>query len=206
MNAFAVPIALLVNALLWLPSCSRGEEVAITNAGFEQVPSSPLAIPGWFKIQHATSGEASFQMRVDDAVHAVGERSVRFERILDQPLIYGLVTQTIDASALAGRTIEFNARVRTEQVGPRGIVLSINYLRGDQSLDQARSTPVVGTQEWNSVKIQSLVPAGTTRIKLGVMLMDAGIAWADDLHLSASGKAVVPAAKPRVKGKSRPTH
>lgn len=193
----------LLVALLWLPICGTAEEVALANPGFEQIPSSPQAVPGWFKIQHATAGNESFRISVDDTIHAVGERSVRFERVLDERFIYGLVTQTIDASALAGRNIEFQARVRTHDVGPRGIVLSINYQRGDLILEQVRSAPAVGTQEWSSVKIQSAVPPTTTQIKLGVMLMDAGTAWADDLHLSASGKAAKPAAKPKPKRKTK---
>jgi len=144
----------------------------VANAGFEQAVSGDR-IPGWTKAQHA--GVQAYDMRVDGAAAAEGRASFRMQRVREQ--VYGLLSQTLDASAHAGRTLELSAKVKTEGVGPGGWVLFID------AAGARESTMATGTGKWRTLRVRLKLGADSRNVTIGAMLLDRGTAWLDDVQL-----------------------
>lgn len=157
---------------------SWAAEVALVNPGFEEATDRPT---GWRISQHA--GAVSFHMGLDEEVFAEGKRSFRIKRLI--PQVYGLVDQVVTAPDSGGRSLLFSAMLRTEEVGPMGWVLVVNFL-GETGgiLGQVRSEPMTGTADWRRVTLKESIPAGTQKLAAGAMLLDSGTGWVDDLKLS----------------------
>lgn len=157
---------------------SWAAELVVANPGFEE----PLASPrGWRLSQHA--GAEAFEMGRDDKVFAEGGHSFRMKR--HTPQVYGLVDQRVALRQSAGQTMRFSAMLRTEDVGPMGWMLVVNFL-GETGgiLGQVRSEPMTGTSDWRRVTLENQIPVGTEQLAAGAMLLDRGTGWVDDVKLS----------------------
>ena len=170
-------------AALVLAACGAAAAAAaprtlpVVNGGFEQAASADR-IPGWTKAQHA--GVQAYDMSIDRASAAEGHASFRMRRLREQ--VYGLLSQTLDVSAYAGKTLELSAKVKTEDVGPGGWVLFIDAAGGRESV------AATGTGKWRALKVRLKVGAGTPSVTIGAMLLDRGTAWLDDVQLHVVGK------------------
>ena len=164
-----------------LGSAAWAAELAVINPGFEQ-PIDRRA--DWRAVQHA--GARAYDMGVDDKVSAEGKRSFRIKRYAEQ--VYAAVNQRIPAQGSGGRTVRFSAMLRTEEVGPKGWMLMVNYLgESDRIIAQARSEPMTGTTPWRRVTLEKQIPTGTEMLVVGAMLLDSGTGWVDDVELSVLG-------------------
>lgn len=171
-KAFAVVVCLL------LGSSVMATEIPLKNADFE-LPMAGLRIPGWSRTQHA--GVRAYVVERDAERFAHGKHSIRMRRTTEQA--YGMISQVVEAADLAGKPVELTAKLKTAEVGKKGWVMKMTFLRYSAIIDQVRATPVTGDAEWTEVAIRKDVPAGTTAIEIGFLLLDRGTGWADDVHL-----------------------
>lgn len=148
---------------------------AVVNGDFEQAGVGD-EIPGWTTMQHA--GPSAFTIRVDANGAYAGNGSLHVTRT--RPNVYGSLTQTLDAKAFAGKTVEFSAMLKTQGVGPKGWLLTINAgLPGTIRT----STELSGTTDWQRVSVQVKVPPSARLLTIGATLRDGGDAWMDDVSL-----------------------
>jgi len=171
-SAVFVLFPLLFTARCW------AVELVLVNSGFEQPTDRPT---GWRVSQHA--GAVAYETGLDDQVFAEGRHSFRMKRLT--PQVYGLVDQIVSAPRSGGRSMRLSAMLRTEEVGPMGWMLVVNFLgESDGILGQARSEPMSGTKDWQRVSLEHEVPTGTVRLAVGAMLLDSGTGWVDQVTLS----------------------
>jgi len=156
-----------------------GQAIAIINPGFEE-PATGARAPGWLTGQH-WGPKRDYEWAVDTTVAAEGKASYRIRRL--SPQAYGMIHQQVDVTALAGKTLELSAQLRTEDVGPEGWLLVVNIDSRHGILEQLRGTPVTGTTGWRRETLRFKLPAEATDVKLGVMLLDGGTGWIDDVAL-----------------------
>lgn len=147
----------------------------LVNADFEQAATEG-GIPGWTMSQHA--GPRSYEMRVDTIDPYAGHASFHMTRT--QPQVYGSLTQSLDAGAYAGKTVELSAMLKTRGVGPRGWGLVVS---ADVPGALERSPGLTGDSGWTKDTVRLNVPANARRLTVGVSLRDAGDGWMDDVAL-----------------------
>lgn len=151
----------------------------LANPGFE---ASSNKHPSWTYSHHA--GVNAYRVAVDVDNAAEGQHSLRMERTA--PQVYGLVEQRLRLPLPLSEPmrLRYAAQLRTDGVGPEGWVLVVNFLSDRRAiLDQARATPVSGTTPWRRVEIDHVAPVGTRFLAIGVMLLDDGVAWIDDVQV-----------------------
>ncbi len=165
-------------AVIGLVACARnmdsGSALAVVNGGFEQA-SSDGSIPGWTTEQHA--GPVSYEMVVDDQGTYADHGSFRMTRSHDE--VYGALTQDIVVDK-AGGVVELSAMLRSRDVGPKGwgLMISIPRLR-------EFSPKLTGTSDWQRVTVRATLPPGTSSVTIGVILLDGGSGWMDDVQVKA---------------------
>lgn len=176
------PIATLTLLVAALVSCSSGTGLTVKNAGFEGSVENPV---DWMISQHA--GVKAYEMSIDDKKFTEGKHSFRMKRIAEQS--YGMIGQFIAAPGSEGKLLKLSAMLSSEQVGPRGWMLVVNFQENsDRIISQARSKALTGDVAWERVVLEKEVPAGTDRLYIGVMLLDSGTGWADDVKVQLKEK------------------
>ncbi len=174
----------LLAASLIVTAPAFAGNLEIKNPGFEQ---SADEAEGWRVSQHA--GEKAYAVAIDDKVFAEGKRSFRMRRTEEQ--VFGLVRQDIKVPGIAGKTLRFSAMLKTEKVGREGWGLVVNFLShsggtilGGSILGQVRSKPLTGDSDWTPVEIVAPIPEKTEKLSLGIMLLDEGTGWVDEIQVS----------------------
>jgi hypothetical protein len=164
----AAPVARAANA-------TNQPSGTLVNADFEQAAAEG-SIPGWTMSQHA--GPRSYEMRVDPADPYAGHASFHMTRT--QPQVYGSLTQSLDAAAFAGKTVELSAMLKTHGVGPRGWGL---FVSADVPGAMERSPGLTGDNGWTKETVRLNVPGNARNVTVGVSLRDAGDGWMDNVEL-----------------------
>lgn len=154
-----------------VPAAAHGPSATVVNGDFEQTASDG-GIPGWATAQHA--GPVSYAMRIDPEGAYAGHGSFHMTRTL--PQVYGTLTQNLDARPYAGKTVELSAMLKTRGVGPRGWKL-LASLPGTV----AYSTGMTGDTAWARESLRLSVPTTARQLTIGVILLDAGDGWMDDV-------------------------
>lgn len=158
-------------------SVSWAEGVELQNPGFEESADKPA---NWDVSQHA--GEVAYETAIDEKVFFEGKRSFRMKQTSKQT--YGLLRQIIATPDSAGKALHLSAMLRSEKVGEQGWLLVVNFLtkRGG-IISQVRSEPVTGDTDWSRVNMIKSIPKRTGRMSIGVMLLDDGAGWVDDVQI-----------------------
>ena len=112
-------------------------DIALVNPGFEAPASGPKA-PGWVPTQH-WGPEKNYEWVVDTTSASEGKASYRIKRL--SPQAFGMIQQQASVQSFAGKTLEFSAMLKTEEVGPEGWLLVANIESRNAILEQIRSTP-----------------------------------------------------------------
>lgn len=157
------------------------KDIPLQNPSFEEPATVHDVISGWRASQHA--GENSYEFTTVGDIFAKGKRSFRLTRIKEQH--YGALDQSLLAAPLAGRTIEYRVQVRAEDVGPGGFGPYINLTSGSGDvLEQIKGEFVTGTvDKWKTIKIRLTVPHDVYNVVIGLLLLDGGTVWVDDVSL-----------------------
>jgi hypothetical protein len=155
-------------------------EIKLVNPSFEE-PANGARAPGWSASQHY-GATRDYQWSVDETtVASDGKASYQIKRL--NPQAFGMINQAVLVAAHAGKTLEFSAMLKTDAVGPEGWLLTVNIENRNTILEQVRSEPATGTQSWKRHNLRFKLPADVYELKLGVMLLDAGTGWVDDIKL-----------------------
>ena len=173
---------LVVAALSLLLSSSAAvaqTDIKLVNPSFEE-PANGVRAPGWSPSQH-TGPERNYEWAVDSQTAADGKASYRIKRL--SPQAFGLINQSVIVAEYAGKTLEFSAAMKAGNVGPEGWLLTVNIENRNAILEQVRSAPVTGKQDWKRSVVRFKLPADAYELKLGVMLLDSGTGWVDDVKL-----------------------
>lgn len=179
----AITILAATLALLPILGCqsvpTRTSALTINNPGFEETDTKP-AIPGWALSEHAGKWPGpAYEMILDTDSGSGSKHALRMTRIHKE--VYGWAHQIVQISPeQAGRTLNFSALIKVRDVGPNGWLLIVNMNKRGQILKQFRSEPVTGTTDWQRISLKAPIPADTTEIDLGFILLDGGTAWGDD--------------------------
>ncbi len=154
-------------------------DIKLVNPSFEE-PANGARAPGWFPSQH-TGPVRNYEWAVDTETAIDGKASYRIKRL--SPQVFGMINQGIVVSEHAGKTLEFSASMKADGVGPEGWLLAVNVESRNAILEQVRSTPVTGKADWKRSVVRFKLPAEAFELKLGVMLLDEGTGWVDDIKL-----------------------
>lgn len=154
-------------------------DIPLVNAGFEAPATGPKA-PGWVPTQH-WGLQKNYEWSVDTGNASEGKSSYRIKRLSEQS--FGMIQQPVRVDAFAGKTLEFSAMLKTDDVGPEGWLLVVNVENRNAILEQIRSEPVTGKQNWKRNSVRIKLPPDAFELKLGIMLLDAGTGWVDDVKL-----------------------
>jgi len=157
-------------------SAAANPQIAIANGDFEKTAADG-SIPGWVQVQHA--GERAFDMRIDGEGAYRGHGSFHITRTQQQ--IFGSLTQNLDLSAYAGKTLELSAMMKSREVGKKGWKLLINA----NVVDTLRYSPaLVGTNDWQRQSVSLKLPAeGARHVTIGATLLDGGEGCMDEVQL-----------------------
>ena len=154
-------------------------EIKLVNPSFEE-PASGVRAPGWSPTQH-TGPERNYEWAVDSQTASDGKSSYRIKRL--SPQAFGMINQAVIVAEHAGKTLEFSAAMKTDAVGAEGWLLNVNIETRNTILEQVRSAPVTGKKDWVRAAVRFKLPANAYELKLGVMLLDSGTGWVDDVKL-----------------------
>jgi len=158
------------------PGASSGVPGGVLiNPDFEQTATDG-SIPGWNTAQHA--GQPAYVMWIDAYKPYAGHGSFHVTRT--QPQVYGSLTQTLDARAYAGKTVELSAMLKALGVGPGGWKLIIS---ANMPGTLAYSPELTGDSAWTRESVRLSVPAKAQRLTVGVSLRDGGDGWMDNVEL-----------------------
>lgn len=154
-------------------------DIKLVNASFEE-PTNGARTPGWSATQHY-GPTRDFEWAVDTDVASDGKASYRIKRL--RPQVFGMINQGAIVEAHKGKTLEYSAMMKTEDVGPEGWLLVVNIENRNAVLEQVRSVPATGNQDFKRYSVRFKLPADAYELKLGVMLLGAGTGWVDDVKL-----------------------
>ncbi len=154
-------------------------DIKLVNPSFE-APANGARAPGWTPSQH-TGPDRNYEWAVDSETATDGKASYRIKRM--SPQVFGMINQGVIVAEHAGKTLEFSAAMKGQDIGPDGWVLVVNVENRNAILEQVRSTPVTGKQDWKRSVVRFKLPADAYELKLGVMLLDSGTGWVDDVKL-----------------------
>jgi len=156
-------------------------EIKLVNPSFEEPANGPRA-PGWSPTQHyGPNRERDYEWSVDSETASDGNASYRIRR--KNPQTYGMIAQGVVIEAHAGKTLELSAMMKTDDVGPEGWLLVVNVENRHALLEQVRSAPATGKHDFKRYLVRFKLPADAYELKIGVMLLDAGTGWVDDVKL-----------------------
>ena len=154
-------------------------EIRLINPSFEE-PANGARAPGWFASQH-TGPVRNYEWAMDADSATDGKHSYRIKRL--SPQVYGMIAQGVNVAEHAGKTLEFSAALKGSDLGPEGWLLTVNIESRNAILEQVRSKPVTGKQDWRRSAVRFKLPAEAHELRLGVMLLDDGTGWVDDIKL-----------------------
>ena len=158
---------------------SAATDIMLVNPSFEEPAVGPRA-PGWSPSQHYGPAR-NYEWSVDTGVASEGKASFRIRRL--SPQAFGLINQVVVVASHAGKTLEFSAMLKTDEVGPEGWLLVVNIENRNTILEQVRSVAATGKQDFKRHSVRFKLPADAYELKVGVMLLDAGTGWVDDVKL-----------------------
>jgi hypothetical protein len=144
-------------------------------------------------VPHGWFNSVGHVWRASDRYHAVavrrddGKKGACLMLSNDEARVdeFGSVMQRFPAAFLAGRTLQFEGELKTEDVsGWAGL-----WLRADGAevpnlvFDNMGNRGPRGTEPWSRYALEANLPDETRWLNIGVVLSGSGTVWADDLHL-----------------------
>lgn len=182
---------LALGMLLALAGCQSVKPAAaslLVNPAFEKGVGEQKFL-GWEYEEHA--GQWPGRAYEVDSVAGAGpgnSDALRVTQVHDEH--YSFLHQKIRVRPDdAGKKIRFSAKLKADNVGPKGWNLVVRMIGGSGIvamvssggiLDVFVSTPVVGTSGWSNSFVTGIIPVGTTDVDVGFSLTDYGTGWAAD--------------------------
>lgn len=146
----------------------------IVNGGFEGADHEP-----WTKIVHATPDAYTFE--IDRSVAAAGSASMRISGDGSEP--WGGIVQTVSPGHAEGGRLRLSAMARGNGM-PGGVQLMVTFRDGPMSDPVERDLADLGADfDWRSIELDFDVPAGVSRVEVGLLLQGPGTLWLDEIDL-----------------------
>jgi hypothetical protein len=148
------------------------------NAGFEEeYPAAAPCPPKWTCLVHVDW--RSFLV-TSDATASEGKRGALITYVGPEP--WATVLQSLPPAALANRRARFSLAVKLADVTEPGGGIYIKVEGPSTSLD-FRKDLRTGTQDWQRLALEFVVPPGAHTVDVGAMLHGKGRLWIDDARL-----------------------
>ena len=150
----------------------------LANAGFEEeFPAAANCPAKWICRVHVDW--RSFRV-TSDATASEGKRGILIEYVGPEP--WATVIQNPPPAALENRRARFSLAVKLADVTEPGGGIYIKVDGPSSSLD-FRTDLRTGTQDWQRLALEFVVPPGAHTIDVGAMLHGKGRLWIDDARL-----------------------
>jgi hypothetical protein len=147
--------------------------------------TKPISEPACWRLT-SNLPENFYSVTQDNEQALSGESSARMESTSSRAQ-FGTLSQTIDASAFAGKRIEFSAFVRLEGVsGGVSLWVLATDVAGGITVSQ-RLDWIPGSLDWHSRSIVVDVPLQSVALTYAFNLLGEGKLWVDDAHIAALG-------------------
>jgi hypothetical protein len=182
-NISTAILLLLALTLFGCQTLAPGKTMPLKNPGFEEAANAS-PIPGWELSEHGGQWKGkAYEMAIDANAGSGSGRALRVTRLQDE--VYGWVHQKVPVlPEVAGKKLTFSASMKTGNVGAEGWLLIVNMNGRGSIIQQFRSKPITDTREWRKADVTAVIPAGTSAVDVGFILLDAGTGWGDDAMLS----------------------
>lgn len=129
------------------------------------------------------SDPTSFRFAYDTTVFTDGKQSLLIEQLKPEP--FGYAAQEIIATEYVGKKMLIQADVRTEGVSGNGG--GIFYIAGGTIANIANGQKyILGTQNWQPLKLEFVVPGNARVLTVGASLEGSGRLWVDNISLSTA--------------------
>ena len=164
--------------------------IELQNPGFELDPvQGSHCAPKWECSAH--SDARSFAYTVDASQATAGTRSLRIDRVRNEP--WGVIAQSMRDPALRGAKVRFSLAVRTEGADGEGAGPFLQFHDASGRGIGFVKKLAKGTSAWQRLSVEFVVPAATYLVEVGATQEGPGSAWVDDarlelLELAPSGK------------------
>jgi len=158
------------------------------NLGFELTGLVARTTPSrWF------GGGTGYQAVLDTAVVHSGKRSLRIQPATASlpPNAFGVMSTSIPATGLAGKTVRFRGYIKTDAVeeGYAGLWMRQDAPGRMITLDNMSDRGPRGTTEWQPYDITMKIDSAASTLVIGALHPGRGTAWFDSFSLEIDGKA-----------------
>ena len=154
--------------------------IDLQNPGFELDPlQDSHCAPKWACSAHSDPG--SFVYNVDASQAAAGARSLRIDRVRNEP--WGIIAQSIRDPALRGAKVRFSLAVRTQGAEGKGAGPFLQFHDGSGRVIGDVKKLAKGTSAWQRLSVEFVVPPATHLLEAGALLEGPGSAWIDEARL-----------------------
>lgn len=159
---------------------------SLYGAGFgEELLANPTfdeGLDGW----SAVSDVAGVEMDFDGNIGRTRPGSARVHVEAHAPVTWYALTAEL-AEAPVGATIALDGYVRTENHRDgAGAYAAVSFHSAEgERISWADTNFATGTSEWTRCRARSIVPDGTVRAIVSLLMHGRGTAWFDDLHVRA---------------------
>lgn len=145
---------------------------------------------GWF----APTASVAYGYRVEsvEAGARSGRRCAVVRRVADGPAeagAFGNVMQTIRADAYRGKRVRLRAAVRVEG-GPAALWLRVDRKGGAMGFFDNMAERPIRAAEWQPYDIVGQIAPDAETLNFGLMLLQGGQVWLDDVRLEGVGEDV----------------
>ncbi len=143
---------------------------------------------------HATD-RSHFEAFVDHSQKHSGSRCATLRSVVDEPEPFGNLMQSMGAAEYQGKRLRMSAWVKTNiEKGTSQLWIRID---GDWKssakegcFDNMDDRPIKGQTDWTKYELVVQVPAQSTAIAFGVMLIGKGQIWFDDVSFEEVDESV----------------
>lgn len=165
-------------------ACAQSAQAADPlNFTFERISTIGAARP----LLWMTGGNG-FNISLDSIAPHSGRYSLRIQANTPYaPNAFGVASQTIPTTTVAGRTVRLSGYVRTENIqnGYAGLWIRADRVSGPTiAVENMSKTGPRGTTPWTKYEISMVMDSATSSIAFGVLLPGDGTAWFDSLSMS----------------------
>jgi len=163
---------------------SPGVVVRPWNLGFD-LPVRSGRPPGWSNsygyVDHVSIGYIGL---IESRRDGEPGNCVKFYNPLAKEDEFGSLMQRCLASTIAGREVMLEGQLRTRELGQwAGLWLRADGVDGPLFFDNMSRRPIQGSTPWTTYTIITRLPAETTWLNYGILLVGRGIVWADNFRL-----------------------
>lgn len=172
------------------PACAEG---AVKNAA-RAVSQEKKTPKGWM---YCAEHESDYETFTDTSEKHSGKSCATLRSIVEKPRPFGNLMQYIDAKNYVGKKLRMSAWVKTRiDSGTGQLWLRIDgdwessAAEGNGTFDNMDDRPIKGTTDWKKYDLVVQLPAKSTGIAFGMMLIGKGQLWIDDVSIEEAGQDV----------------